>query len=370
MGVIFKNSVMYSGDINQIYNGMNIDYSTILYSNTTTSFQSPLTYTASKDCIVYVAYNGSNSTNMRMLINNQQVTPDTLSSRLSYTLILDKNDTIQSRYEAGNAETCYCTMKIYPIIYPTKDILPIIYSEEEREIGCWTDGKPLYQRTLFYTGDTTITVSGNSSTAYTVAGITNIYISDILPTLDQLVHYQIDLTYDGNEKNIYQFEYGFQASTGTFIRSHNPGINYIGYNITSGSSITLQYTKTTDQPGSGQWTPQEIPAQHYSTNEQVVGTWIDGSAIYEKTVVVNSGFSTSMTVNHGIANIDKIIGVEGMVETSYPAWLPLTDNVPVAGYNVTVEGYNRTSFSVYIGSSRVTDVAAIYITIRYTKSTS
>ena len=116
------------------------------------------------------------------------------------------------------------------------------------------------------------------------------------------------------------------------------------------------------------WKNAKIPGHVYSTQEHIAGKWIDGSEIYEKTIVVDSGFSSTMTVAHGIANIDKIIGVEGIVETFHPAWLPLTDNVPVAGYNVTVEGYSRTDFSVYIGISRVSDVAAIYVTLRYTKT--
>lgn len=241
------------------------------------------------------------------------------------------------------------------------EISPICYSEEEQEIGCWTDGKPLYQRTLFYTGDTIITVSGNSSTAYTVAGITNIYISDILPTLDQLIHYQIDLTYDGNEKNIYQFEYCFQASTGTFLRSHNPGISYIGYNITPGSSITLQYTKTTDQPGSGTWTPSGVPAVHYSTDEQVVGTWIDGSTLYEKTLVKNN-----INMNP-VAFVDiSSLGVDvcfGDLSASYY----IVSNVKRSFLKIE---YEDDEGALALTASANHNASTLYITIRYTKSTS
>lgn len=204
---------------------------------------------------------------------------------------------------------------------------PVIYSTEEREIGVWTDGKPLYQRTLFYTGDTIITVSANSSSTYSATGITDIYVNDILPTLDQLIHYQIDLTFDGNEKNIYQFEYCFQASTGTFIRSHNPGIDYIGYNIIPGSSITLQYTKTTDQPGSGIWTPQGVPAAHYSINEQIVGTWIDGKTIYEKAITGTLGNTSQKTIDlSSEINCNLVIDIKGWImstdsSNSYQIWM-------------------------------------------------
>ena len=38
--------------------------------------------------------------------------------------------------------------------------------------------------------------------------------------------------------------------------------------------VTLQYTKTTDVAGSGDYTTLGIPTVHYSTNEQVIGTWL------------------------------------------------------------------------------------------------
>ena len=56
--------------------------------------------------------------------------------------------------------------------------------------------------------------------------------------------------------------------------------------------FTLIYTKTTDTAGSGQWTPQGVPAHHYSEDEQVVGTWIDGSTVYEK--VIDLGTNTNI----------------------------------------------------------------------------
>lgn len=242
-------------------------------------------------------------------------------------------------------------------------IQPIIYSEKEREIGCWTDGKPLYQRTLFYTGNTVITVSGDSGSPYSATGITDIYVNDILPTLDKLIHYQIDLTSEGNEKNIYQFEYNFQALTGTFMRSHNPGIAFIGYNIIPGSSITLQYTKTTDQPGSGIWTPQGTYAEHYSTDEQVVGTWIDGSTIYEKTLYYSS-ISTSKTDWIQLIQFD-----EADMLLSYntrATW----NNRQLDNAYLRISLYNGHLYHHEAELTNGSTLSNYYATIRYTKTTS
>lgn len=47
---------------------------------------------------------------------------------------------------------------------------------------------------------------------------------------------------------------------------------------------------------------------NYSTEEQIVGTWIDGKPLYEKTLILNNislGTSDSSGVVHGIENIDQ-----------------------------------------------------------------
>ena len=51
----------------------------------------------------------------------------------------------------------------------------------------------------------------------------------------------------------------------------------------------------------------------YSTDERIVGTWIDGKELYEKTI--NFGAlpnSDTKEVSHGIANIDQIIGIDAI----------------------------------------------------------
>ena len=71
----------------------------------------------------------------------------------------------------------------------------------------------------------------------------------------------------------------------------------------SSATVTIRYTKTTDQAGSGQWTPQGVPAVHYSEDEHIIGTWIDGSTLYEKTVHFSV---TSNTVFNYILNISGV----------------------------------------------------------------
>ena len=80
---------------------------------------------------------------------------------------------------------------------------------------------------------------------------------------------------------------------------------------TEGSAIlTIWYTKDSDTAGSGSWTPSGVPAVHYSTDEQVVGTWIDGRTIYQKafdnlniTVASNAWTDTGCAISDAVKPI-------------------------------------------------------------------
>lgn len=186
---------------------------------------------------------------------------------------------------------------------------PIIYSEEEREIGVWTDGRPVYQKT----------VTGTFSNATYL----NISVAD----LDVLAILEIEgilLASDSaNIVNIGSDDAGAVRFSHTAI---TPGsaLEYITISKNNASSYgtasqvyaTLRYIKSTDTAGSGTWTPQGVPAVHYSEDEQVVGTWIDGNTLYERTIVLRENgvdkytFTGNMskggTYAVGLTNIDKI----------------------------------------------------------------
>lgn len=163
---------------------------------------------------------------------------------------------------------------------------PIIYSDEEREVGVWRDGKPLYEKTVDFgalPNATTKQVNHNISdidkvitfdiTAYN--STSNIFIKAPHVTTSSL-----------SSATANQLQ---SVVTKTYI-SIGSGIDYSTY---TQSWVTLQYTKTTDVAGSGKWTTQGTPTHHYSTTEQVIGTWIDGKPLYEKTWT----FSSSVGVN-------------------------------------------------------------------------
>lgn len=177
---------------------------------------------------------------------------------------------------------------------------PLIYSDEEREIGVWRDGKPLYQKTIKYNG------SVSSNTWHTV-----IDDSDINENISSVEGFWI-LT-NGSRVPLSFFR---NTTSYTCYNSGSDGLSILQYGLTvNGYVVTIQYTKTTDTPGSGTWTTQGAIAHHYSTDEHIIGTWIDGEPLYERTIdagsdieISNSSWiSTGITVN----NVSTIINCFG-----------------------------------------------------------
>lgn len=235
---------------------------------------------------------------------------------------------------------------------------PVIYSEEEREIGVWTDGKPLYQKTVSLT-NITIAVSGGYS--YDISSW----------NVDTIVKNPEGFITLSNDTDLRTVPFGILGSYATAVTATKSAINFsrIGGDLTCNRVVfTLVYTKSTDQAGSGQWTPQGVPTHHYSEDEQVIGTWIDGSTLYEKTI--NFGElpnTTTKTVNHNISNIETIYGIEGVAyssstNTTINLPYPNTDNT-----NVVTLSANRTIITIITYRDRTSFNG--YVTLRYTKTT-
>ena len=225
---------------------------------------------------------------------------------------------------------------------------PVVYSEDEREIGVWTDGRPLYQKTINFGA------LPNNSSKVVNHNISNLDITAIA-ALEIVAQQGTYATFPRVHDSLINQQIFFEV-TATQIGCYSRNTDSSGFN----GHITIRYCKTTDTAGSGQWTPQGVPAIHYSTDEQVVGTWINGKTIYEKVV---SG-TTSSTPTTLITGIDKIIGVCGYADRYPVPMLPLDDNrkfISVVGSSgnaiLSVSG------SQYIGLNY--DIA-----IRYTKSSS
>ena len=174
------------------------------------------------------------------------------------------------------------------------------YSLSEKQIGCWTDGKPLYQKTIYipsviYDSDWH-TVNHNISNLGTVVEVNGILRQ---PSYS----YPIPA-------------YRPQYNLGIAIEVHSTEIHYMNNWIAASTDmdITIKYTKTTDTAGSGNWTPEGVPAVHYSTNERLIGTWVDNNPLYQRCYVLTSGIVTGS--NYGYIDLPSNIVVrdyDGMI---------------------------------------------------------
>ena len=175
--------------------------------------------------------------------------------------------------------------------------------------------------------------------------------------------------------------YRYDITNQIFVRlDEEPGINY-----TPGDGITIMSNEiSTDNMPAEDMSEIVTPLPgvmsrrvKYSTSEQIIGEWINGKPIYQKTI--NFGALPNATIKdvaHGITNIDNIIDVFGIAEgeinsTKYSFHLPSVGVHPslaeeavkynmaltIIGANIRIQtGIDRSSFSAYV-------------TIRYTKTT-
>ena len=236
-----------------------------------------------------------------------------------------------------------------------------LYSTTEKVVGCWTDGKPLYQKTFISTmpsndgGFKTISIGANIDKAFVKEFVIN------------------NATYKWSKNGTALFtdsrDFGSQCYINTNGESQSP--NVIKFNSFKDTLvgldvyITVQYTKTTDSANSFKYADEN----DYSTSEKIVGTWIDGSLIYQKTISFGAlPNATSKNVAHGISNISRIVSIVGYAyRSSSVKYLPL----PFVSANEVGESINisadNTNISILTGYDRSAFTES-YVTLQYTKT--
>ena len=226
--------------------------------------------------------------------------------------------------------------------------LPALYSEEEREVGVWTDGKPLYQKTVIFTS---LTQNGWNNKAHNVANIDKVvYCVGGVSTDDGQTNY-----YASGANDAYSL---LAAASVTYVNI------YVGNYAFKKAIVTFQYTKTTDQPGSGRYLPDGQYSHHHSTSEKVVGTWIDGSTVYERTwdfgseITINSQTWVDTPIKLSDYNIGFCTSIVSAINASKNCiW-----NFISASTDRGASQYVR------LWSARSSQITIRYLTLQYTKS--
>lgn len=99
----------------------------------------------------------------------------------------------------------------------------------------------------------------------------------------------------------------------------------------------------------------------YSTTEQVVGKWIDGSTLYEKTLELNS-----VSMNTGWAVIGNIPNIAKLVSCNQQELVPSENNYGYTGLPA-VYYYNSGDIALYNFLGGHMGSISGYVTVRYTK---
>lgn len=190
------------------------------------------------------------------------------------------------------------------------------YSNEERIVGYWTDGKPIYRKVVTFTA----TQKGAQKTvSLSTLGITNV---------DKMVRQQGIINTSPIPK-YYGASDGWNVNFGvdTSMISYNIG-EY--WTVPIQMSACLEYTKTTDTPVANNNT--------YSTDEIITGkTWIDGKPIYRKVVttsfpnVATDKTMVSKSVNLselGISNIDTPLTLQAIYANGSSLYVKSPTTIP------------------------------------------
>lgn len=111
----------------------------------------------------------------------------------------------------------------------------------------------------------------------------------------------------------------------------------------------------------------------YSLDEMVVGTWIDGKPLYQKTIIEDIGENLFSTITSPADNIDVIVDIKSILRITATNGTYNYRKIPSAAIdNATIVEQNVTASSIYtnLGStfSNFTE-KRLYITIQYTKTT-
>lgn len=250
---------------------------------------------------------------------------------------------------------------------------PVIYSTEERQIGTWIDGKPLYQKTINY-GDIT---NGSTNIALTT-GLTNIDKMFIIPEASQFDN-SIPAPYIHTNTNLL-VGYFIENTNGVPVIQVRSGTDSKSYLLNT--IFTVQYTKTTDVPGSGRWGTDGVPTHYYSTDEKIIGTWIDGKPVYERVVTktVSGTWPQVFTTLEYFPNLETCIKIEIIIHRSGGSFY--TANGSSSAEYTEVPQYTQYKIAAsmrdintnpnlqyYVDGYTNTDVDKLYFIVQYTKTT-
>ena len=232
-----------------------------------------------------------------------------------------------------------------------------IYKSQERRIGYWTNGKPLYLQIFRY--DNTININ---NTGY-------IDISSI--GFDNIISLEGTAVYDGDASRVCPFN-----TEQMKLQIFNSVINIENKSYLSLSNIIvlLKYTKTVDTAITvnelkrikkvSQIAPTSA-GETYDGQERVIGTWF-GKPLYRKVFTTDNAIIDTSSLN-----VEHYVKIYGFCTRADGEEMPIPKAYPEAAWNVCINQTTSTVIGITVGSGYTGNIAVTGYTviIEYTKTT-
>lgn len=231
-----------------------------------------------------------------------------------------------------------------------------IYSTEEKMIGRWVNGKPIYQRTIEYT--VTEAKATGSAKNYIISQMQNNNLRPIEDSIDSIIDTDLVIVEADGNSFVDQYDY----YVGNYINnalSEDVNNLHLSVSLPSGSSIainskfyvTVKYTKRKDSSSD-----YNIGSPYdYSLDEKIIGSWIDGSPLYQKVISYNiptGNYTTTVgKIDTGISFADKTLIYSTGINNglySYPGIMWPNSNKL---FNSTIIYKDDTSGNLYVCSN-------------------
>jgi len=245
--------------------------------------------------------------------------------------------------------------------YLTSEGTSDYYSTDEKVVGRWIDGKPLYQKTFINTMPTATSTTGGRKAVSIGASIEDAFLISA------------DMTTNGTVLPLYNTNSGLTIYARVMITTNtttdNP--NCVLFDLSKGGQgwsgypvkAVIRYTKTTDSAT----TTIQKDSNEYSTTEKIIGKWVDGKPIYQKTITDlnitmdwNNQYYTMGSIDIPIANVKQIISAKASFSRN-------NNNVNMQNLNIITDS---TSFpNKWVLKGIESGTMPSILTVQYTKTT-
>ena len=206
------------------------------------------------------------------------------------------------------------------------------FSTDEKVIGTWIDGKPLYQKTI--SGLSIATVWNSQMFAYA-------NVSPLVNDVDNVINAcGLGIVPNLNDKT-------YISSIDIQVKTEEWQLQIVNTYIIN--TITLKYTKTTDTA--------------VASGEKIVGQWIDGKPVFEK-VITGTTPSTqfsSYPIDITSLNLERLVDARVIFDvgpktyfldqahdSNYMLWCMVDTNGTRFNINTAGRGFENLPFSAVI----------------------